>query len=347
MLEKQWAHVMATSSAEALPLALTCGEPAGIGPEISAAAWLRAQELDLPPFFLIAAPDVLDNRGVTAPVQEIASPAEAHAVFQHALPLLGISTRIPVTPGKPSTHTAGLVISSIETAVKLVLAGEAAGVVTNPIQKAVLTNAGFAFPGHTEFLAHLTSGGCEPLHPVMMLANDKLRAVPLTIHIPLSAVPGAVTADLLKRTCRVLDVDLKARFGIAKPHIAVAGLNPHAGEDGLIGTEDRDVLVPAIEDLAKAGLSVTGPYPADAMFRDTSRDDFDVAVCMYHDQALLPVKTLGFHDSVNVTLGLPIIRTSPDHGTALDLAGTDQAKPDSLIAALKMAAQMAAHERGG
>lgn len=328
------------------PLALTCGEPAGIGPEITAAAWLKAREASLPAFFLLAAPGFLNGRGVAAPVREIASPEEASGVFGDAIPLLPIAGAQQARPGHPSAGTAELVVRSIETAVQLVLEGKASGVVTNPIQKSVLTKAGFAFPGHTEFLAYLCSEDVEPPHPVMMLANEKLRAVPLTIHIPLSAVPGAVTADLLKRACRVVDADLRARFGVDQPHIAVAGLNPHAGEDGLIGTEDRDVLAPAIGELAEEGLNVSGPYPADAMFRDTARDGFDVAICMYHDQALLPVKTLGFHDSVNVTLGLPIVRTSPDHGTALDLAGTDQAKPDSLIAALKMAAEMAAHEHG-
>ncbi len=337
---------MPTSSAKPPPLALTCGEPAGIGPEITAAAWLQARKIDLPPFFLISTLDTLRGRGVIAPVQEIAAPEEAADVFEAAVPVLKISEPLAVEPGRPTAGTAELVVRSIETAASLVREGKASGVVTNPMQKAVLAEAGFAFPGHTEFLAHLTSGRDEHLHPVMMLANDKLRAVPLTIHIPLSEVPGAVTADLLKRTCGVIDTDMRTRFGIRRPHIAVAGLNPHAGEGGLIGTEDRDILAPAIRELAAGGLNITGPYPADAMFRDTARDDFDVAVCMYHDQALLPVKTLGFHDSVNVTLGLPIIRTSPDHGTALDLAGTDQAKPDSLIAALKMAARMAAHERG-
>lgn len=336
---------MLSPSAPALPLALTCGEPAGIGPEITAAAWLQARKLDLPAFFLLSGLDVFEGRGVSAPVQEISSPDEANSVFETAVPVLRIAEPADAVPGNPTAATAGLVIKSIDTAVELVLDNRASGVVTNPIQKAVLAEAGFAFPGHTEFLAHLTSRPGERLHPVMMLANDKLRAVPLTIHIPLSAVPDAVNAELLQDTCRVLDADLRTRFGIVRPHIAVAGLNPHAGEGGLIGTEDRDVLEPAIAGLAAEGLNITGPYPADAMFRDTARSDFDVAVCMYHDQALLPVKTLGFHDSVNVTLGLPIIRTSPDHGTALDLAGTDQAKPDSLIAALKMAAEMAAHEQ--
>ena len=337
---------MPSPSASALPLALTCGEPAGIGPEITAAAWRLAKEQPVPPFALLSYVDIFEGRGVSAPVQEISSLSEVPEVFADAVPVLRISDGLAVEPGNPSADTAGVVIKSIETAVDLVRKKEAAAVVTNPIQKAVLSQAGFAFPGHTEFLAHLTAHPGEELHPVMMLANDKLRAVPLTVHIPLSEVPGAVTGSLLVKTCKILDADLRLRFGIEHPHIAVAGLNPHAGEGGLIGTEDRDVLQPAIAQLVSEGLNVTGPYPADAMFRDTARTDFDVAVCMYHDQALLPVKTLGFHDSVNVTLGLPIIRTSPDHGTALDLAGTDQSKPDSLIAALRMATQMAGHEHG-
>ncbi len=329
------------------PLALTCGEPAGIGPEITAAAWVRAQHEALPPFFLITDPAIMRARTPDVPLCEISSPDECLQNFGSALPVLPIAAGGAVEPGTPSLETAGMVIASIEKAVGFTLDGSAGGVVTNPIQKAVLTDSGFKHPGHTEFLAHLSAKGGTPPRPVMMLANETLRAVPVTIHIPLAQVPAAVTTDLIIDTCRIVHSDLQKRFHISKPRLAVSGLNPHAGEDGHLGTEDRDVIVPAVDQLAAEGMDVTGPYPADAMFRDTARDGFDVAICMYHDQALLPVKTLGFHTSVNVTLGLPLVRTSPDHGTALDLAGTDGARPDSLMAAIRMASEMSAQTADG
>ncbi len=329
------------------PLALTCGEPAGIGPEITAAAWARAQSEALPPFFLITDPAIMRSRTPDVPVCEITSPGECLENFGSALPVLPIEAGGAVEAGLPSLKTATMVIESIEKAVRFTLEGTAGGVVTNPIQKAILTDFGFKHPGHTEFLAHLAAQGGTPPRPVMMLANETLRAVPVTIHIPLAQVPNAVTTELIMDTCRIVHHDLQRRFHIAKPRLAVSGLNPHAGEDGHLGTEDRDVIVPAVNQLAAEGMDVAGPYPADAMFRDTARDGFDVAICMYHDQALLPVKTLGFHTSVNVTLGLPLVRTSPDHGTALDLAGTDGARPDSLMAAIRMASQMSAQTADG
>ncbi len=322
------------------PLALTSGEPAGIGPEITAAAFKRSRSEAMPPFFLICDPELFRARAPDVPVRKITSADHCAEAFKTALPILPIAAGGPVEPGQPTTATAQMVLSSIETAVSMALSGQVGAVVTNPIQKAILADAGFKYPGHTEFLAHLASPGKPPARPVMMLANETLRAVPVTIHIPLAAVPTAITTDLIIETCEIVHADLKQRFHIAEPHLAVSGLNPHAGEDGHLGTEDRDIIAPAVERLAAQGLNVTGPYPADAMFRDTARDGFDVAICMYHDQALLPVKTLGFHTSVNVTLGLPFVRTSPDHGTALDLAGTDGARPDSLIAAINMAAKM-------
>ncbi len=327
-------------SSSAQPLALTCGEPAGIGPEITAEAWQRSASAPLPPFFLIADPAILRQRAPDLPTREIAAPGECPAVFGEALPILPIAADGPVEPGKPSLTTAPMVLSSIERAVGFALSGEVAGVVTNPIQKAILSDAGFEHPGHTEYLAHLAAPDGPAPRPVMMLANETLRAVPVTIHIPLAQVPTAISTDLIVETCRIVHADLKKRFRIARPRLAVSGLNPHAGEDGHLGTEDRDIIAPAVQHLAAQGMDVSGPYPADAMFRDTARDGFDVAICMYHDQALLPVKTLGFHTSVNVTLGLPFVRTSPDHGTALDLAGTDGARPDSLMAAIRMAAEM-------
>ncbi len=331
-------------SVEALekPLALTCGEPAGIGPEITAQAWKRSHTEPVPPFFILADPALLSDRAGDIPVRAITTPQECLGIFGEALPVLPLSASGSVTPGVPSTDTASMVISSIATAVELTQSGEAAAVVTNPIQKAILSDAGFTHPGHTEFLAHLAAPNGTPPRPVMMLANETLRAVPVTIHIPLAAVPTAISTELIMETCQVVHADLISRFNIAKPRLAVSGLNPHAGEDGHLGTEDRDIIVPAVDQLAAQGMDITGPYPADAMFRDTARDGFDVAICMYHDQALLPVKTLGFHTSVNVTLGLPFVRTSPDHGTALDLTGTGMARPDSLMAALRMAAQMSA-----
>lgn len=328
------------SRAHEKPLAVTCGEPAGIGPEITGAAWARARDEALPPFFLITDPAIMRARAPDVPVTEISSPADCVSVFGTALPILPLAAGGKIETGVPTTATAQMVITSIETAVGFAQSGAAAGIVTNPIQKAILSDAGFQHPGHTEFLAHLAAPSGNPPRPVMMLANETLRAVPVTIHIPLSEVPKAVTKLLIMDTCRIVHNDLQKRFLIAQPRLAVSGLNPHAGEDGHLGTEDRDVIAPAIEQLATEGLSITGPYPADAMFRDTAREGFDVAICMYHDQALLPVKTLGFHSSVNVTLGLPFVRTSPDHGTALDLAGTDGARPDSLMAAIRMAAMM-------
>ncbi len=324
------------------PLALTSGEPAGIGPEITAAAFRRSRSEAMPAFFLICDPEVFSARAPDIPIREITAPDQCGDVFKTALPILPIAAGGPVEPGRPSTANASMVLASIETAVSMTQSGQARAVVTNPIQKAVLADAGFQYPGHTEFLAHLANPNGTPPRPVMMLANETLRAVPVTIHIPLAAVPTAISTDLIMETCKIVHADLKARFRIAEPRLAVSGLNPHAGEDGHLGTEDRDIIAPAVDQLAAQGLNVTGPYPADAMFRDTARDGFDVAICMYHDQALLPVKTLGFHTSVNVTLGLPFVRTSPDHGTALDLAGTDGARPDSLIAAINMAASMSA-----
>ncbi|HET7413095.1 MAG TPA: 4-hydroxythreonine-4-phosphate dehydrogenase PdxA, partial [Pararhizobium sp.] len=264
------------------------------------------------------------------------------------LPVLPVSAGIDVTAGKPDPATAGATIAAIERAVALTLEGAAAAVVTNPIAKAVLYESGFAFPGHTEFLAHLAAKAVgHPVMPVMMLAGPKLRAVPVTIHIPLSQVVPALTADLVVSTGRIVAHDLANRFGIARPRLAVAGLNPHAGEGGVLGTEDDAIVRLSVERLRAEGIEATGPLPADTMFHEEARARYDAAICMYHDQALIPAKALGFDDSVNATLGLPFIRTSPDHGTAFALAGTGAARPASLIAALKMAAELAAHQERG
>ncbi len=332
-----------------LPLGLTQGDPAGIGPDIALAAWLRRAETGVPPFLYIGDPDVLRARaallGLEVPLRA-ASPAEAVAVFPEALPVLAIAAGAPVTAGLPDPATASGTIAAIEMAVALTQRGETGAVVTNPIAKSVLYESGFSFPGHTEFLADLAARAAgRPLHPVMLLAGPKLRAVPVTIHIPLSAVPGTLTADLILDTCRITHADLRARFGIAAPRLAVSGLNPHAGENGAMGHEDEAVITPAIRQLQAEGIDARGPLPADTMFHAAARATYDAAICMYHDQALIPAKALGFDDSVNATLGLPFIRTSPDHGTAFALAGKGTAKADSLIAALKLAGQLAARSR--
>ncbi|MDE1994630.1 MAG: 4-hydroxythreonine-4-phosphate dehydrogenase PdxA [Rhizobiaceae bacterium] len=332
------------SSAPSLPLALTQGDPAGIGPDITLAAWLRRGELRLPPFLFLGDPDVLTSRArqlnLTVPVRE-SDAAKAPAIFADALPVLPIAAGKQVVPGEPDVATAQATIAAIETAVSLTMNGQTAAVVTNPIAKSVLYGAGFGFPGHTEFLADLaTRATGKPVMPVMLLAGPKLRAIPVTIHIPLKDVPQALTSALIIETCRITDHDLRARFGIAKPRLAVAGLNPHAGESGTIGREDEEIVRPAIEALRADGIDAFGPLPADTMFHDDARRRYDVAICMYHDQALIPAKALGFDDSVNVTLGLPFVRTSPDHGTAFGIAGKGVAKEDSLVAALRLAAQM-------
>ena len=327
------------------PLALTQGDPAGVGPDITLAAWENRAALNLPPFLYLGDIDVLAARakmlGRDVPMRA-ADPASAAAIFADALPVLPIPAGAAVTPGQPDSKTARGTIAAIETAVALTMGGQTAAVVTNPIAKAVLYEAGFAFPGHTEFLADLaTRATGKPLLPVMLLAGPKLRAVPVTIHIALAAVPAALTTGLILDTCRITHADLRDRFGIAAPRLAISGLNPHAGENGTMGREDDAVIRPAIEALRAEGIDARGPLPADTMFHDAARATYDVAICMYHDQALIPAKALGFDDSVNATLGLPFIRTSPDHGTAFSLAGTGTARADSLIAALRLAGELA------
>ncbi|WP_047464742.1 4-hydroxythreonine-4-phosphate dehydrogenase PdxA [Rhizobium rhizogenes] len=322
------------------PLALTQGDPAGIGPDITLAAWLRRGELSLPPFLFLGDPKVLAARALQlnldVPLRETDA-STAIGVFAEALPVLPIAAGMTVVAGEPHVATAKGTIAAIETAVSLSMNGDTSAVVTNPIAKSVLYDAGFGFPGHTEFLADLAARATgKPVIPVMMLAGPKLRAIPVTIHIPLKDVPAALTADLIIETCRITDHDLRTRFGIAKPRLAIAGLNPHAGESGAIGKEDEEIIRPAIKVLRNEGIDAFGPLPADTMFHDDARRRYDVAICMYHDQALIPAKALGFDDSVNVTLGLPFVRTSPDHGTAFGIAGKGVAKEDSLVAALKL-----------
>ncbi|MEC9463007.1 MAG: 4-hydroxythreonine-4-phosphate dehydrogenase PdxA, partial [Pseudomonadota bacterium] len=327
-----------------LPLALTQGDPAGIGPDIALQAWLKRREYGLPPFLYLGDPVVLQVRArlLELDVAIVETDAtQASEVFDRALPVLSIPTGIDVLEGKPHVANARATIGAIETAVVMCLAGDVRAIVTNPIAKSVLYEAGFGFPGHTEFLADLAAKATgNSVMPVMMLAGPKLKAVPVTIHIPLKDVPGALTQALLVDTCRIVARDLNARFGLASPRLAVAGLNPHAGENGAIGQEDDDIIHPAIRHLRDEGIDAFGPLPADTMFHDDARSRYDVAICMYHDQALIPAKALGFDDSVNVTLGLPFIRTSPDHGTDFGLAGSGFAKETSLVAALQMADRM-------
>jgi 4-hydroxythreonine-4-phosphate dehydrogenase len=327
-----------------LPLVLSQGDPAGIGPDIALQAFAQRAALALPAFLYVGDPEVLRVRArqldIDVPIAETDAES-AQALFADKLPVLPIPVGTDVLAGKPHVANARGTISAIETAVDLCFSGKARAVVTNPIAKAVLYEAGFGFPGHTEFLADLAARATgQSLKPVMMLAGPKLRAVPVTIHIPIKDVPGALTEDLIVETCRIVARDLTARFKLEHPRLAVAGLNPHAGEGGAIGTEDDDIILPAVRRLREAGIDAFGPLPADTMFHDEARGRYDVAICMYHDQALIPAKALGFDDSVNVTLGLPFIRTSPDHGTAFGLAGTGLAREQSLVAALKMADAM-------
>ncbi len=324
------------------PLALTMGEPGGVGPEIAAAAWRTLRESG-PCFFIIADPALL--RGAV-PIAPIAAPAEAEAVFASALPVLPLGADVRAKVGEASAETAGAVIDSIRRAVAWALSGEASGVVTNPIQKATLIEAGFAFPGHTEFLGDLTKNAPMPAGrargPVMLLAGPDLKTVPVTIHQSVADAVRNLTAALIEHAGKVVAEALRHDFGIARPRLAISGLNPHAGEAGALGREDTEIIAPAVAALKAAGVDARGPLPADTMFHSDARATYDAALCMLHDQALIPAKTLAFHEAVNVTLGLPIVRTSPDHGTALDIAGKGLARADSLIAAIKLAAAMAA-----
>jgi 4-hydroxythreonine-4-phosphate dehydrogenase len=328
-----------------LPLALTLGEPAGIGPDLTLAIWLKRRELSVPPFYLLGDPAFMRARaqalGLDLPVIETTS-ADSRVVFGRALPVVPLGIGVTAQPGRPDESSAPAAIGAIRSAVEDVLARRAAAVVTNPIAKSVLYQAGFPDPGHTEYLARLAGEATgKPVRPVMMLWSPELAVVPVTIHIPLRDVMSALTTDLIVETGRIVARDMAARFGIARPRLALAGLNPHAGEDGSIGREDLGIVAPAVERLKAAGIDARGPLPADTMFHSAARAAYDVALCMYHDQALIPIKTLAFDHGVNVTLGLPFVRTSPDHGTAFDLAGSGRADPSSLIAALKLAARMA------
>jgi 4-hydroxythreonine-4-phosphate dehydrogenase len=329
----------------AKPLALTSGEPAGIGPDITIKAWLRRNELKLPPFYVLGDRDFLSRRasalGLDVKFADV-GPEDAIAAFADALPVVATGHPATARPGQPDGTSANAALASIRQAVADVAAGRASAVVTNPISKSVLYRAGFRHPGHTEFLAELAASNGHVPQPVMLLWSPTLAVVPVTIHLALREAVTQLTSDLIVTTARIVVADLTSRFGLVHPRLAISGLNPHAGEDGSLGTEELTIVTPAIEMLRSEGIDVRGPLPADTMFHDAARKTYDCAICMYHDQALIPVKTLAFDDAVNVTLGLPFIRTSPDHGTAFDIAGTGRANPSSLIAALQLAARMAA-----
>ena len=324
----------------AVPLAVTMGEPAGVGGELSLKAWL-ARRSGSRPFFVLDDPDRLASLarllGVDVPLREIKRPEEAVSLFSSALPVLPVHLAVEPVPGRPDVANAPATIEAIERAVRLAQEGTVAGIVTNPIQKNTLQDAGFRHPGHTEFLAEL-AGGVEV---AMMLACPQLRVIPVTIHLSLADAVKVLDGEAIVRAGRIAALGLRDLFGIARPRLAVAALNPHAGEQGAMGDEERRVIAPAIEALKREGIEATGPAPADTLFHAAARPAYDVALCMYHDQALIPIKTIDFAGGVNVTLGLPFVRTSPDHGTALDIAGTGRADPTSLLAAIDMADDMA------
>ena len=326
-----------------MTLALTMGDPAGIGGEITLRAWL-ALRAGGPRFVALDDPRRLAALaaalGLDVPIREVAGPDGSG--FAEALPVLAVKLAAPSVAGQPDIANGAAVIESIERAVRLAQSGAVAGVVTNPISKATLYGVGFAYPGHTEFLGAL----CDVAAPVMMLASPMLRVVPVTVHVSLQRALHDLDMPSILHAARVTEAALRRQFGLAAPRLAVAGLNPHAGEQGAMGREDIAVIAPAIAALRAEGIDATGPWPPDTMFTPAARAKYDVAICMYHDQALIPLKTLDMSGGVNVTLGLPIVRTSPDHGTAFDIAGRGVAEPDSLVAALRMAAELAMRHEG-
>ena len=320
------------------PLAISLGDPAGIGPEVIAKCWDHRQEFGLPPFVAVG-----DGRSIASvwdgPIEVVDDPSQADSAFDYALPLFQISAADSDTPGHPSVSGAHCSLDALELAVGLARSGSAAAVVTGPVSKEQLYAIGFQHPGQTEFVAERC--GVSPGNVVMMLAGPSLRTIPVTTHMPLRDVPASLTTALIESRGRAALRGLQRSFGIAEPRLAVSGLNPHSGEGGKLGQEEIEMIEPAIAALRSEGWHVIGPLPADTMFHARARANYDAALCMYHDQALIPIKTLAFDEAVNVTLGLPFIRTSPDHGTAFDIAGTGRAKPASLVAALRLAERMA------
>jgi 4-hydroxythreonine-4-phosphate dehydrogenase len=323
------------ASAPSFPLAVSLGDPAGIGPEVIAKCWDGRAEFGLPPFVAIG-----DPRSISAvwdgPVELVDDPRQADSAFDYALPLIQLAAAQADLPGHPSVAGAHCSLDALEIAVGLARSGSAAAVVTGPVSKEQLYSIGFSHPGQTEFVAERC--GVSPGNVVMMLAGPSLRTVPVTTHLPLKDVTQALTSALIESRGRAALRGLQRHFGIAEPRLAISGLNPHAGESGELGREELEIIEPAIAALAAEGWRVTGPHPADTMFHDRARANYDAALCMYHDQALIPIKALHFEDAVNVTLGLPIVRTAPDHGTAFDIAGQDRADPRPMAAALRMAA---------
>jgi 4-hydroxythreonine-4-phosphate dehydrogenase len=327
-------------------LAVSLGDPAGVGPELLAQAWASRQDADgngLPPFFAVGGHDVIaaaaQMRGLSVPLRRISDPAEAAGVFGDALPVFGDADGA-YQPGSPDQCGAMLALASLTEACELATSRAASGIVTGPVAKSRLAEVGFEHPGQTEFVAQACGIAAEDA--VMMLAGPQLRTVPLTVHVALSAVPGLISASLIERRARIVAAALLRDFGIARPRLAIAALNPHAGEQGKFGDEESTIIVPAIAALRAAGIDATGPHPADALFAAHARSTYDAALCMYHDQALIPLKALDFDLGVNVTLGLPIVRTSADHGTAFGIAGTGTANPGATIAAIRLAGECAA-----
>jgi 4-hydroxythreonine-4-phosphate dehydrogenase len=322
-------------------VALSMGDPAGVGPELAVAAWALADGAALPPFVVIGSHAVLAAaaRNAGVPVVAVASPAEARAVFADALPVIDVGPGA-YSPGRPDDAGAALALASLTLATALTRHDATAALVTGPVAKSRLARVGFDFPGQTEFVA--AACGVAPDNAVMMLAGPSLRVVPITVHVALAHVPALLTTRLITNRADIAATALTRDFGIARPRLAVAGLNPHAGEDGRMGREDAEVIAPAVALLQAAGIDAVGPLPADTMFHAAARATYDLAVCMYHDQALIPIKALDFDEGVNVTLGLPIIRTSPDHGTAFGIAGTGSARPGATLAAIRMAGQCVA-----
>lgn len=332
-----------SSRADQLPLAITMGEPAGIGPEMIARIWHKRSELDLPPFVYVGATEALLGYDNSLEIQPVDDPTRLMECNESKLPVFDVATTAPVAPGTLDSANGRAVIKSIDTAVGLALDGHVSGLVTAPIHKAGLYSVGFDAPGHTEYLARLC--GLPDDQSVMMLSTTGLRVVPVTAHVPFKDVARVLTADKIIHAGMVTAHDLHSRFGIDRPKLAVAGLNPHAGEDGTIGMEEATHIQPAVWALKDHGIDITGPLPADTLFHAEAREHYDAVLCMYHDQALIPLKTLDFWGGVNITLGLPIIRTSPDHGTALSLAGKGTCRLDSMIAAIRTAGKMAGNAR--
>ena len=322
------------------PLAISMGDPAGIGPEVIAKAWARRETERLPPFVAVGDPRAIE-RVWRGPIARIDTPGEAAAIFDGALPVMAVTDAGDITPGHPDPAGAICALQSLEMAVGLTRSGAAAAVVTGPVAKAQLYAIGFTHPGQTEFVAERCGVAAE--NAVMMLAGPTLRVVPVTTHVPLAAVRDLLTIDLVVNKARAAARGLTRNFAIERPRLAFAGFNPHAGEAGALGREEIEILMPAIHALQADGIDAVGPFAADTMFHARARGGYDVAICCYHDQALIPLKTLHFDEGVNMTLGLPIVRTSPDHGTAFDLAGTDRAEPGAMIAAIRLAAEAAAH----